>query len=116
MLKKWFWKILTLVFISFLVINPELMALAVFIDAIGLEMFLMLLEVQLIAVFGYYFNTWLKPLFLPIYHKLQRVDPYFFIPTYRHVKSCPALLCHAVPGFMLCVLGSLALHQETGMT
>ena len=115
MLKKWFWKILTLAFIGVLLINPELVAFAALLDAVGLEMFLMLLEVQFITVFGYYFNSWFKPVLLPVYKKLQQLDPYFFIPTYQNAKNCPALLCHAIPGFMLLMLGSLIINQDTGL-
>mgnify|MGYP000093997600 CR=1 FL=1 len=115
MLKKWIWKLLTLVFIGFLVVNPELAGLAMFIDAVGLEVFLMLLEVQLVAVFGFYFNSWFKPILLPIYKKLQSIDPYFFIPKFQHVKQVPALFCHAIPGFMLLMVGGLVINQDSGL-
>nr|WP_275659404.1 hypothetical protein [Shewanella insulae] len=109
------WKLFTLVFIGFLLVNSELVGLAMFIDAVGLELFLMLLEVQLIAVFGFYFNSWFKPILLPIYKKIQKLDPYFFIPKYQHVKQVPALFFHAIPGFMLLMVGSLAINQDSGL-
>ncbi|WP_223294738.1 hypothetical protein [Shewanella loihica] len=115
MLKKWMWKLFTLVFIGFLLVNSELVGLAMFIDAIGLDLFLMLLEVQLIAVFGFYFNSWFKPILLPIYKKTQKLDPYFFIPKLQHVKQVPALFCHAIPGFMLLIVGGLVINQDSGL-
>lgn len=115
MLKKWLWKVLTLTVIGFLLINPELFALAAFIDAVGLEMYLILLEVQFIAVFGYYFNSWFKPVLVPLYKKVQQFDPYFFIPTYQNIKTCPMILCHAIPGFMLLMFGGLIVTPNASL-
>ena len=47
-----------------IILNPELAQLALFIDAIGLEMFLMLLEVQVVAMFGLFFNSKIAPIYL----------------------------------------------------
>lgn len=106
---------LTIAFIGILLINPELIALAAFVDAVGLEMFLILIEVQAIAVLGYYFNSHIKPVLHPIYRKLQQLDPYFFIPIYKDAKICPSLLCHVIPGFMLLILGGLTVNQNTDL-
>jgi len=46
-LRNTIWKIATLLVVLFHVSNPELFELAVFIDTIGLELFLLLLEAQL---------------------------------------------------------------------
>jgi hypothetical protein len=40
---------------------------------------------------------------------LERLDPFFFIPTRSQVVSCPTLLVHAVPGLVgLCLVGYAA--------
>jgi hypothetical protein len=40
---------------------------------------------------------------------LERLDPFFFIPTRSQVISCPTLLVHAVPGLVcLCLIGYVA--------
>jgi hypothetical protein len=40
---------------------------------------------------------------------LERLDPFFFIPTRSQVVSCPTLLVHAVPGLVaLCLIGYVA--------
>jgi hypothetical protein len=96
-LKNKSWKIAAFLTVCFLVSNPELMAFGLFIDAVGLELFVLLLEAQVIAVTGYYFTTWFKPVIKPFYRFIVKHDPYFFIPTRAIVKECPALLCHAVP-------------------
>lgn len=46
------WKVATAVVVAIIIINPEVAGLALFIDAVGLEMFFMLLEVQILVVFG----------------------------------------------------------------
>jgi hypothetical protein len=40
---------------------------------------------------------------------LERLDPFFFIPTRSQVISCPTLLVHAVPGLVvICLIGYVA--------
>jgi hypothetical protein len=40
---------------------------------------------------------------------LEKLDPYFFIPTRSQVVSCPTLLVHAVPGLVgVCLIGYVA--------
>lgn len=71
--KNKFWKYATTIVIIFIVLNPEMIELALFIDAIGLEMFLMLLEIQALTILSAYFNikkikntfNQIKYLFLP---------------------------------------------------
>ena len=106
-LKKSLWKVLTFMAVMFFLFRPEYMALGLFIDAIGLDIFLMLLEVQFIAVSGYYVQNWLKPIFKPVYISIKKVDPYFFIPTRKVVTKIPSILLHAVPGFMFLYLDCL---------
>jgi hypothetical protein len=40
---------------------------------------------------------------------LERLDPFFFIPTRSQAISCPTLLVHAVPGLVcMCLIGYVA--------
>jgi hypothetical protein len=48
-LKNKLWKIATAFVVLFLVLNPETIELAIFINTIGLELFLMLLEAQVLV-------------------------------------------------------------------
>lgn len=50
--KKKIWKYATSVFVVILFLNPEFAELALFIDAIGLETFFMLIEVQILLIFS----------------------------------------------------------------
>ena len=58
------WKYATTFVVVLIILNPEMMELALFIDVIGLEMFFMLLEVQVIAIAGAFLQTRIKPLFI----------------------------------------------------
>ncbi len=49
------WKYATVFVVVLLILNPEMVYLALFIDAIGLEMFFMLLKAQVIVALGLYY-------------------------------------------------------------
>ena len=115
-LKKSLWKGLTLMVVLFFLLRPEYMVLGLFIDGIGLELFLLLLEVQFIAVSGYYFKHWLKPILNPIYLSIKKIDPYFFIPTKAVVIKIPSILLHAVPGVMFLYLDFLFIIPDSATT
>ena len=55
------WKYATAIVVILIVFNPEMIELALFIDAVGLEMFLMLIEIQLLAMMGALLNNKIKP-------------------------------------------------------
>jgi len=101
--KNWIWKTATILAVGLLLANPELWSLALFIDAVGLDLFVMLIQVQVVAVCSYYFQVWIKPMLMPFYKFLLKVDPYFFIPTKDIVRQCPMILCHSVP-FLLVIM------------
>ena len=114
-IKKWMWEIATISVVCILLLNPELVSLALFVDAVGLDIFLLLIEVQIVAVSGYYFHTWFKPILMPFYKCLLKVDPYFFIPTKDSVGKYPMILCHAVPFLMLLIIGVTVAKPVIGM-
>lgn len=111
-IREWFWKILTLILIGLLMLNPEFMVMGAFIDAVGLEMFSLLIEVQIVTVVGYYFQNWIKPILMPFYNYFKRIDPYFFIPTRTVIKDFPVILCHAIPGFIVLAIGESIVSTE----
>ena len=106
-LKKSSWKIASLLVVFFFLLKPEFMILGVFIDGMGLELFVLLLEVQAVAVFGYFFQSWVKPAVKPLYQLIQKFDPYFFIPTKNVVAKYPIVFVHAIPGFIMFSIGLL---------
>ena len=54
------WKWATAATVVFLFLNPEMIEMALFIDAVGLEMFVLLIQAQAVAFFGVLFNSKLK--------------------------------------------------------
>jgi hypothetical protein len=55
------WKYATAVVVVLIILNPEMIELALFIDAVGLEMFLILFEVQVLVIMGALLNNKIKP-------------------------------------------------------
>lgn len=52
---------MTVVIVVLIIFNPETIELALFIDAVGLELFLILLEVQVLAIIGTFLSNRIKP-------------------------------------------------------
>ena len=88
------WKYLTAFVVVLIILNPETVQLAFFIDAIGLEMFLMLLEIQVLALLGMFFNTKIKPIFSYIIGLYSR---HFLTASWKDIKEKPENLMLAVP-------------------
>ncbi|WP_019030183.1 hypothetical protein [Colwellia piezophila] len=103
--KKSSWKISSFLLVLFLLTEPEFIAFAVLLDGIGLEFFVLLLEVQAIAVFGYYFQNWFKPAAKPVYKFIQKFDPHFFVPTKSVIAQYPIMFIHAIPGVVISSIG-----------
>jgi hypothetical protein len=67
--RKRFWAVLTVVVIAFLATNPEFRLLVPVLDAIGLDIFVLLIEVQFIALLSGAFGPLLRffwPVLLPL--------------------------------------------------
>ncbi|MCU7797604.1 MAG: hypothetical protein KZQ73_07585 [Candidatus Thiodiazotropha sp. (ex Semelilucina semeliformis)] len=63
------WKYATTIVVVLIILNPEMLELALFIDAVGLEIFLMLLEIQVVLLVSMLFNTRIRPIIIA----LQRI-------------------------------------------
>ena len=86
----------------------ELLAL---LDLVGVELFLSL-------VFGGLL-LWFRPLLSRLERCVEKLDPFFFIPTRQQVAHCPGILVHAVPGLVcICIAGYLLseISLPEGMT
>ncbi|MCG7871686.1 MAG: hypothetical protein N0C88_12835 [Candidatus Thiodiazotropha lotti] len=87
-IKPTIWKVLTLFVVVFLILNPETVGLAVFIDAVGLEIFMLMIELQIAALFGFFFHNSIKPALSDI--RRFRLSSQFF-----HASSfAPAAMMH----------------------
>ncbi len=78
------WKYATAFVVVLIILNPEMAELALFIDAIGLEMFFMLLEVQVIAIAGAFLQTRIKPIFI---HAKQVYLKFFNTTVWNNAKA-----------------------------
>ena len=77
-----------------IILNPEMAQLALYIDVVGLEIFLMLLEVQLLALLGMFFNTKIKPIFSYIINLYSKYGLSF---SWKTIKEKPENLMLVVP-------------------
>ena len=78
-----------------LIAGPELglgLELLATVELLGLELFVFCF----IAPFWHYMyrlESW-----------LQKIDPYFFVPSKQQVLTVPGILAHAIPGYMVLLL------------
>lgn len=96
------------VLIALLMLNPETIPVALLIDGVGLEVVFILLQLQLVAVYGYVLKKYIRPL-LKI---LSGFRPYaFFVPHWSNILKQPSLVGFALPsvaaGMSLLVLSCM---------
>ena len=94
-IKNKIWKYATAAIVILIMLNPEFAELALFIDAIGLEMFFMLIEVQFIAVTGAILNTKIKPIYNYLRVLYLKNSP---VGSWSLIKNEPALILSSIPG------------------
>ncbi|MBB1431088.1 hypothetical protein [Pseudoalteromonas sp. SG43-4] len=116
-ISKGIWYSLAILVVAFAA-GPEIlisMELMVLVEFLGASTFVLMYVSGLKLFLAKAYNSFFKPVLFPIYKKLQQLDPYFFVPSYNNVKKFPSLLCHSIPGFMLLMVGSLCISQESGL-
>lgn len=87
------WKYATGFVVILIMLNPELIQLALFIDAVGLELFLMLFELQLIILFSAIINNrFIIPLKDIKHCTINRIST-----TWRQVIHGPGYLILSAP-------------------
>ena len=69
-------------------------------DAIGFDMFALLVEVQLLVTFGIFFDK-LKRFFGAINRQLMRWDGNYFVPEIQTIKEFPPIIIHVVPSILI---------------
>jgi hypothetical protein len=93
-LKDKVWNYATVIVLLLVILNPEMAELALFIDAVGLEIFLMLLEVQVVVIFSVFFNSNIKPAYIYVKNISLRFLP---IISWNNIKEKPDSIMLAVP-------------------
>lgn len=75
--RKRFWAVLTVLVVAFLATNPEFRLLVPVLDAIGLDVFLLLIEVQFVALLSGVFSPVLRftwPFLAPVLRAADRAS------------------------------------------
>jgi len=94
-----FLQMMALMLFCLVIAGPEFgvgLELLVLVDAFGVELILLSLTASLWNYWNY------------LVAKLEELDPYFFISSYKDIMQCPALLAHAIPGSMALFMYVLA--------
>lgn len=93
-----YFKTATKVIVLLLLLRPDTIVLALFIDSIGLELLILLLSMQFNAI-GAYIGSFCIPTIAKLETKLFNNDKFYFRPSLSSIKKSPFLLCHAILGF-----------------
>lgn len=93
-LKNAAWRFATVVTVMLIILNPEMMALASFIDVVGLEMFLVLVEVQMLAIAGMLLNDRLRS---ALAYLERYLDARSLSSSFRSIRESPSRLFFAIP-------------------
>ena len=107
--KKKALKIVSILVVSIFLLSafPEIRFIGLFIDLIGFEVFFLLVSLQLKASLTLVWKYTADHTFIRLHRFLLSADGYYFIPSYSHLKQCPALFLHAIP-FSLVVVFAIA--------
>ncbi|MET0027734.1 MAG: hypothetical protein ABW101_08860 [Candidatus Thiodiazotropha sp.] len=93
-LKNKAWKYATVFVVSLIILNPETIHLALFIDSVGLEILLMMFEIQVVLLIGMYLNSRIKPILDYLRHFIRGC---IYMVSWKSIKEEPAYLIYAVP-------------------
>lgn len=99
MTHKKLWQLATILVSAYLMLAvlPEVRVLGFMIMSLGLDTLILLIGLQVIAVWGMIYRQQLLPAAKSINAFLEKHDPFFFIPTSQQLKKFPVMIVHAVP-------------------
>lgn len=104
MMKKAIWLFAVAVAATVLLFSPLVgLELVFFIDAIGFDMFAMLLEAQVLVVLGLIISR-LKHAALFVHEWMMLHDSNYFIPGREIIRAYPPMIIHAVPELLALAL------------
>ena len=90
--------VLGAIIIAFFALNPETLELAFFINAVGFDVYLLLLEIQLLAMGGLFVQYAIRPI-LNFFLGFSMHS--FIMPSWNEIKDSPKRLAHAFPPGMV---------------
>lgn len=96
-MKKAIWLCAMTMAVVILLFSPLVgFELVFFIDAIGIDMFAILLEAQLLVTIGL-ITSKMKHTMLSVHEWLMQRDANYFIPGIETIRAYPPMIIHAVP-------------------
>ncbi|MFT7315355.1 MAG: hypothetical protein ACI9J5_003512 [Paraglaciecola sp.] len=97
-----FFKSATVIVVLLLLVRPDTIMLALFIDSVGLELFLFLVSLQF-KTFAMFLGAYIQSILRVITNKIEFRDSFYFWPSLESIKMQPAIACHAIPcyGYLL---------------
>jgi hypothetical protein len=93
-LKNKAWKYATAFVVALIIPNPEAINLALLIDSIGLEIFLIMIEIQMISVIGILLRNRIMP---TLYYLWRLVENLIYVTSWKQIKEEPAYLIYVAP-------------------
>jgi len=97
-MKARLFKVATTLVVILLLLRPDTIMLALFLDAMGLELFLLLVGIQLRSAFMFV-CSYVQPVMQTLEHQVLNKSRFYFRPTLEAVKAYPSLLCHTIFGY-----------------
>ena len=92
-----------------IVAGPEIgfsMELFALLDALGAELFLLCFSVGIHLYIKMFIES-VRGFGNAVRAFIERLDPYFFIPSRRQIVDCPGISIHAIPGYISLYLFAL---------
>ncbi len=95
--------ILAILLIVIITAAPEMAGFSVelfaLLDGLGAELFLLCFSVGIRLYVKMFFDS-ARTFRNAVRAFIERLDPYFFIPSRHQIVECPGILVHAIPGYI----------------
>lgn len=106
MKRKELWKILLISAAILLVfpVAPEIGLLVFLVDALSIDVILLLFEIQLTLFVGTMYHQGVRPVLLWVNTAIERLDAFYFVPSRDMLRRFPPAIFHAVPFLVSCYL------------
>ncbi len=102
-MRQSFWKLLAVLIVLSTLFSPFGFEFILFVDAIGFEMFTLLVEVQILVIASQYKEK-IEKLLETFNTFLMERDPNYFVSDCKILRSYPPMIIHALPTKILAPL------------
>ena len=100
--KKNWWKLATVMIATVLVLSlhPEFRVIGLLVGATGIDAFVLFFEAQLLLTIGITYRQRIRPMLLRANSIVERLDPFYFVPSLDLVRRYLPIAVHAIPFFV----------------